>query len=107
MDYFLGAAVACNGALNLPSRDQLSELAEYLYNEDGSLDTDKTAPFLAKAGQLACDPSFFVWTYQNTKQADPDAYTTYARYFGPDLESNYETTLDRTNSQVLAVCVGD
>ena len=105
-DYWAGAVKAC-GVSNMPSQDQLTELAKYVYGTDSinssgytydvTLDTTKAAQFLSASPYST---HFYVWSGQEYSQS-----SAYPRYFG----SAY-TNCDyyhRGDDNVLAVCLGD
>lgn len=91
----------------LPTMEQLGELATYLYNYDRtigaqqdkssgiSLDTTKASQFLSASPYL---DRFYVWSGQEYSQ-----YLAYYRAFGPTGTFWYYDS--RYNSNRLAVCV--
>ncbi len=106
-DYWAGAVKACGGTSNLPSQDQLTQLANYIYNTD-SVSSSGTTSGLAmdttKASQfLSASPSsrwFYVWSGQEYSQ-----YGAYVRSF--DSTNTYYYDRNRNNNSFLAVCIGE
>ena len=106
-DYWAGAVKACGGTSNMPSQDQLTELAKYVYNNDSinssgytydlALDTTKAAQFLSASPD---SDSFDVWSGQEYSQT-----SAYGRNFFSTR--TYWTYYDRNFSVTLAVCLGD
>ena len=110
-DYWAGAVKACGGTSNMPTMEQLGQLATYVYNYDGTigaqqdissgltLDTEKAAQFLS-ASPGSSSGWVYVWSGQESSQRN-----AYYRYF------NSTTTgwnnLSRYGGGVLAVCLGD
>ena len=104
-DYWAGAVKACGGINNMPSLDQLTQLAKYLYNNasinssgypsDLALDTEKASQFLSVSPYST---SFFVWSGQEDS-------TNYA--CGRDFKSTYTywSSNGRVLSNALAVCL--
>ncbi len=108
-DYFAGAVKACGGKkANLPTMEQLGELATYVYNHDskigadddvlGSLDTEKASQFLSARG-TGYD-YFDVWSGQEYERGHDDAY---GREFAP--KTTFVLTFPRDRSGRLAVCL--
>ena len=108
-DYFTGAVKACGGVSKMPTKEQLGQLATYLYNYDGTigaqqfvsgltLDTEKASQFLSAKG-TGYD-SFFVWSGQEYNRAN-----AYYRLFTSHYTDWYRN--DRYLSNGLAVCLGD
>ena len=105
-DYWAGAVKACGGLNNMPSQDQLTQLAKYVYNND-SISSSETTSSLAmdteKASQfLSASPgsnSFYVWSGQEYSSHD-----AYNRYFGSTNTRRYIGSRDFSSDR-LAVCV--
>ena len=105
-DYWAGAVKACGGINNMPSQDQLTKLAEYIYdgssiNSSGSTNPTEKAMNTEKASQfLSASPSstrFSVWSGQ-----ERSSIYAYYRYF----DSTYtHWNNDRNSTGRLAVCV--
>ncbi len=106
-DYFAGAVKACGGKkANLPSQDQLTELAKYVYNNDSinssgftydlALDTTKAAQFLSASPD---SNRFYVWSGQEYSQ-----FTAYSRRFN-DSFTHSDYNYVRFTNQFFAVCV--
>ena len=106
-DYWAGAVKACGGINNMPTQDQLTQLAKYVYGTDSinssdytydlALDTEKAAQFLSARGTGYS--SFSVWSGQelSSNLAYYRAFTsTYAGW----------GSLNRYYSDKLAVCLG-
>ena len=106
-DYWAGAVKACGGTSNMPSQDQLTELAKYVYNNDSinssgdtydlALDTTKAAQFLSASPD---SDGFDVWSGQEDSWSG-----AYRRNFFSTR--TYWTYYDRNFSVTLAVCLGD
>ena len=110
-DYWAGAVKACGGINNMPTMEQLGQLATYVYNYDGTigaqqdissglpLDTTKAAQFLSARGTGYS--SFYVWSGQEYSQdyAYDRSFTSTYTYWFPNARRDY--------SYVLAVCLGD
>ena len=105
-DYWAGAVKACGGINNMPSQDQLTQLAKYVYGTDSinssgytydlALDTTKVSQFLSARG-TGYD-YFYVWSGQENS-----SYNAYNRYFDSiGTGWGYDS---RNNSYRLAVCV--
>ena len=106
-DYWAGAVKACGGTSNMPSQDQLTELANYIYNTDSvslsgttsglAMDTEKASQFL-----LASPTSdyFVVWSGQES-----NPYDAYYRSFDSTNTTWYNIESRGTSSDILAVCV--
>ena len=107
-DYWAGAVKACGGINNMPTMEQLGQLATYVYNYDGTigaqqdvsgltLDTTKAAQFLSASPG---SNYFYVWSGQEVS-----CYDAYNRYF----YSTYTgwNNGGRYGSSRLAVCLGD
>ena len=107
-DYFAGAVKACGGKkANLPSQDQLTQLANYIYNTDSvsssgptsslAMDTEKAAQFLS-ASPGSSSGWFFVWSGQENSSNN-----AYYRNFSSTrtIWSNGY----RDGSTMLAVCI--
>ena len=106
-DYFVGAVKACGGKkANMPSQDQLTQLAKYVYGTDSInssgytdnlvLDTTKASQFLSASPYS--NNQFYVWSGQEYSSHD-----AYYRYFGSTL--TYWTYDYRNHSSTLAVCL--
>ena len=98
-DYFAGAVKACGRISNIPSMEQLGQLAEYLYDTDsiGTYKNYNGALNTTKASQFLSDPPFYVWS---TRQYG--SYT-YVRYFDSTNTNTY--IHERGRSGHIAVCV--
>ena len=105
-DYWAGAVKACGGINNMPTMEQLGQLATYVYNYDGTigaqqdvlgltLDTTKAAQFLSASPG---SNYFYVWSGQEYSSG-----YAYTRYF----DSTYTDWNDyyRDNGNRLAVCL--
>ena len=108
-DYFAGAVKACGGKKeNLPSQDQLTQLANYIYNTDSVsssgttsslvMDTEKAAQF------LSAYPSS-VWFYIWSGQEDSSNVAYVRDFFSNSTRWSYDTLYDRSDSGRLAVCL--
>ncbi len=105
-DYWAGAVKACGGINNMPSQDQLTEIAKYIYNTDSvisngptsslAMDTEKASQFLSARGTGY--NSFFVWSGQESTSS-----SAYYRYF--DATGTTWINLTRSTSGRLAVCL--
>ena len=102
-DYWAGAVKACGGTSNLPSQDQLTQLANYIYNTDSvsssgttrglAMDTTKASQFLSASPE---SNFFYVWS---ASEYENHAY--YRNFLSADTHwGNYSR-----NYNYLAVCV--
>ena len=106
-DYWAGAVKACGGINNMPSQDQLTQLAKYVYGTDSinssgytydlALDTTKASQFLS-ASPGSSSGWFYVWSGQ--EYSSDFAYNRY--FYSTYTNWNYN---GRVNSDMLAVCV--
>ena len=106
-DYWAGAVRACGGTNNMPSQDQLTQLANYIYNTDSvssggltnrlTMDTEKASQFLSASPRAN---SFSVWVGQEYSR-----YNTDGRSF-TSFSTNWLRN-SRNLSDRLAVCLGD
>ncbi len=105
-DYWAGAVAKCGGVSKMPSQDQLTKLANYIYNTD-SVSSSGTTSSLAmdpeKASQfLSASPysdKFYVWSGQERSSN----YAYYCNFNSTDTYWNY---YNRYNSSgILAVCL--
>ena len=105
-DYWAGAVKACGGTSNMPTMEQLGQLATYVYNYDGTigaqqdvsgltLDTEKASQFLSA---LSGSAIFYVWSGQEYRQNN-----AYSRYFYFTFTNWYGYS--RLYNDRLAVCV--
>ncbi len=111
-DYWAGAVKACGGTKNMPSQDQLTQLANYIYNTDSvsssgktsslAMDTEKATQFLSARGTGY--NYFDVWSEQENS-----IYDAYRREFRPTYTCWYDSDnyygSNRGDSRRLAVCV--
>ena len=105
-DYFAGAVKACGGTSKMPSQDQLTELAKYVYNNDSinssgytydlALDTTKAAQFLSAS---LFSNEFYVWSVPES-----GGLIAYTRGFN-STQTAYIYGMYRFTSSILAVCV--
>ena len=99
-DYWAGAVKACGGTSNMPSRDQLMLLHDYIYNASSNRviwDTNKIEQFLSVSSYA---DSFYIWS-------GSESIEEYAsiRHF---LSNGSSLSLGiRTSGVILAVCLGD
>ena len=107
-DYWAGAVKTCGGVSKMPSQDQLTELAKYVYGTDSinssgttfaTLDTEKAAQFLS-ASPGSSSEWFHVWSGQEYSQNH-----AYRREF--PYSYTYWTYGSRDTSDKLAVCVAN
>ncbi len=107
-DYWAGAVKACGGTSNMPSQDQLTELAKYVYGTDSinsngythylALDTTKASQFHS-ASPGSSSRWFYVWSGQ-----EDSSYNAYYRVF--DSTHTYWGFSHRFgSSDFLAVCL--
>ena len=109
-DYWAGAVRACGGVQNMPTMEQLGQLATYLYNYDGTigaqqdissginLDTTKASQLLSASPY---SDRFYVWSGQEYSQN-----RAYYRTFRPTNTAGWGAS-HRGSSGTLAVCLGD
>ena len=108
-DYWAGAVRACGGVSNMPSQDQLTQLANYIYNTDSvsssgatgglAMDTEKASQFLSALSGGASG-LFYIWSGLEESQ-----YFAYNRAFYSNNVLWYDN--NRNSSDGLAVCLGD
>ena len=104
-DYWAGAVKACGGTSKMPSQDQLTQLANYIYNTDSvsssgttsslAMDTEKASQFLSASPYSGL---FCVWSGREYSQD-----YAYYRYFDPTATIWYDYR--RYSSDSLAVCL--
>ena len=93
----------------MPNLRQLADLAEYVYNYNGTinekdkytdvdLDYDKARPFLA---QSAHSDRFFIWAQGEAAQDTSDARA----YYDYMTDWDYSNRPDRSFSDPMAACV--
>ena len=108
-DYWAGAVKACGGVQNMPTKAQLTALAEYIYPDADSInssggtnanwDADRASLFMAQTPSGYSE--FYVWSGQEYSQLD-----AYFRTFGSTYsrwDSNNGS--GRYGSFFLAVCL--
>ena len=108
-DYWAGAVKACGGVSKMPTKEQLGQLATYVYNYDGTigaqqdissgltLDTTKASQFLSASPY---SDRFYVWSGQEDSQ-----YYAYLRgFYSTNTNWGYD---GRDHSYTLAVCIGE
>ncbi len=107
-DYWAGAVAKCGGVSKMPSQDQLTKLAEYIY-DGSSINSSETNPTekamnTTKASQfLSASPGsssgwFYVWSGQEYSSKGAYGRNLYSTY---TLWDNY----GRGSSYLLAVCL--
>ncbi len=108
-DYWAGAVKACGGINNMPTQDQLTQLANYIYNTDRvssgltsalAMDTEKASQFLSASPY---SDSFTVWAGPDLNQG-----IAYYRSFNSTSTRDYDSSgywTYRSASSVLALCV--
>ncbi len=113
-DYWAGAVAKCGGVSKMPSQDQLTKLAEYIYdgssiNSSGMTNPTEKAMNTEKASQfLSVSPDsssgrFYVWSGQ-----EDSSHSAYSRFaYGRGFFSTYTdwSYYNRDSSVTLAVCV--
>ncbi len=105
-DYWAGAVAKCGGVSKMPSQDQLTQLANYIYNTDSvsssgitsslAMDTEKASQFLS-----ASPSSYYFYVWSGQEYSSHDAYN---RYFGSTNTRRYIGSRDFSSDR-LAVCV--
>ena len=108
-EYWAAAVKACGGVNKMPSPEQLTELAKYIYNtdmipSDGNInnlvmDPEKAAPFLAVT-PMASKTSFYAWANQH--YADKARYAS-SRFYG-DSSTFWENESSRDARNRIAIC---
>ena len=105
-DYWTGAVKACGGVQNMPTKDQLAQLANYLYNTDSvsssgityeGLDTEKASQFISAS---PASNYFYVWSVQESSDGNACRRNFYST-------KTYLQCLGRHSSGSLAVCVSN
>ena len=110
-DYWAGAAKACSGTSNMPSLDQLTELAKYIYDAEKvypdstiglglSMDEERAKLLLSISPTLEYD-SFYVWSKQEFSGASGAYYQIFSKY------GTAQNISDRDSNSVLAVCISN
>jgi len=109
-DYWGGAVMACGGTDKLPSRAQVAEIANYVYNTDkitssGTVNGIKLD--IAKATSLGFKVSSFnsftLWSGEEDGSAS--VYGVFSKSFGSN--SAMEVIYNRDKNSIQAVCLGD
>ncbi len=105
-DSWAGAVKACGGVSKMPSQDQLTQLANYIYNTDSispsgttnslAWDTTRVSQFLS-----ASQHSDWFWVWSGQEYSGDYAYY---RYFYSN-NTNYTKDLNRNATSGLAVCL--
>ena len=104
-DYWAGAVRACGGVQNMPTKAQLTALAEYIYPDADSIDSSgyTSANWDADRASLFTAQSpgncFYVWSGDEASQGGADNRLFVSTY---TLLRNY---LNRNDSKLLAVCL--
>ena len=107
-DYWAGAVKACGGTSKMPSQNQLTKLAKYVFNYDRTIgvyenvsalvmDTTKASQFLSVSSNS--NNNFYVWSVERPNNV------AYSRIFRPTI-STWDYCF-RNSSDILAVCLGD
>ena len=105
-DYWTGAVKACGGVQNMPTKDQLAQLANYLYNTDSvsssgitykGLDTEKASQFISAS---PASNYFYVWSVQESSDGNACRRNFYST-------KTYLQCLGRNSSGSLAVCLSN
>ena len=105
-DYWAAAVDKCGGVQNLPTEDDLYELAKKVYGGSNCNDSTQRCEGTPDFSQL---PESFSglgssW-YRLWSGSERSATSAYRRYF--DVSHSYRDTSNRNNSYIRAVCVGD
>ena len=105
-DYWAGAVKVCEGTQNMPTMEQLGQLAGYLYDTGSigeqedynnvTLNTTKASQFLSSSRF----PYFYVWSGQEGSQ-------TKAYYRSFSTTTTYYFNSNRNYANRLAVCVSN
>lgn len=110
-DYWAGAAKACSGTSNMPSLDQLTELAKYIYDAEKvypdstiglglSMDEERAKLLLSISPTLEYD-SFYVWSKQEFSGASGAYFQIFSKY------GTSQNVDGRDSNSVLAVCISN
>ena len=109
-DYWAGAVAACGGTQNMPTMEQLGQLATYVYNYDetigaqqevdGGINWDPKEISLFTAQSPGGTSYFYVWSGQEFSQT-----AAYFRGFFSFRTLCYGNGSTRGGSNVLTVCV--
>ena len=103
-DYWAGAVKACGGINNMPSQDQLTQLANYIYNTDSvsssgttnaTMNTEKASQFLSVS---PFSNKFNVWSGQESS-----SYAYFRAFRSTD--TGWYNSGDRNFSLTLEVCL--
>ena len=104
-DYWAGAVKACGGVSNMPSQDQLTQLANYIYNTDSVSSSELTSGLAMdteKASQLLSASLYSYMFYVWSGQEDNQGYAGNRYFYSTFTEWQHQ---GRTNINFLAVCV--
>ena len=105
-DYWAAAVEKCGGVQNLPTEDDLYELAKKVYGESNCNDSTQRCDGTPDFSQLPESLSglgsswYYLWS-----GSEGNAGTAYRRYFTSSTSTR--TNHYRNNSSFRAVCVGD
>ena len=105
-DYFAGAVKACGGKSKMPTQDQLTQIANYIYNTDVvsssgttnnlAIDTEKASQFLSAS---PFSNYFYAWSGQETSQVE-----AYYRKFDSTY-TNWNDSRRSYGASTIVVCV--
>ena len=105
-DYFAAAAEKCGGVQNLPTEDDLYELAKKVYGESNCNDSTQRCDGTPDFSQLPESFSGLGSSWSNLWSGSEESATNaYSRSF--NSSPSYRGSNYRRNSSVRAVCVGD
>ncbi len=105
-DYFAAAAEKCGGVQNLPTEDDLYELAKKVYGESNCNDSTQRCDGTPDFSQLPDSFSGFGSSWYNLwLGSERSAGSAYGRHFYSSY--SFRDSNARYNSSFRAVCVGD
>ena len=104
-DYWAAAVEKCGGVQNLPTEDDLYELAKKVYGESNCNDSTQRCEGTPDFSQLPESFSGLGSCYSLWVGSEGGATYAYRRTF--DSSTSYRISNHRNNSSIRAVCVGD
>ena len=108
-NYWAGAAKECGGVSKMASREQLSEIANYLYNTTGlsisytsglTLDTEKAASLGLPTNEFA------IWSSSPIRLMDNMEGTAFTRRFSAEYTDGFSERA-AYNNDILTICIGE
>ena len=105
-DYWAGAVKKCKGVGNMPTKSDLTKIAQAIYKGNPSISSSSSTNGLTYEPGTATslglpEPLFYLWSGEEESQS-----FAYHRRFGPN-ETYYYCTYNRNDSNRYAICLGD